>query len=122
MSCTTNLKSILSVTMASGGGGARARNNDLGPHDHLIPRTLHWSSKESRRTFEMVRGRSTGIFWPSFNGSYLFNGFLVKAHSVDRIAVMRTAHYEVARKTSVVSKCTPGELIANAPHIQGSSN
>ena len=41
----------------------------------------------------MVRGRSTGLCWPSANGSYLLNGFLVSAHSVDRNAMTITPIY-----------------------------
>src|SRR6266571_5878613 len=93
MSYTVSLRSNLKITVASDGGGGSVRRKDLDPHDHLIPRWLHTRSKESRRIFGMVRGRSTGLCWPSANGSYLLNGFLVSAHSVDRNAMTITPIY-----------------------------
>src|SRR6266404_6674455 len=102
MSYTINLITILRATVTTDGGGPRGRSKDLGPHDHLIPRWLNWSSMASRRIFGMVRGRSTGICWSPVNGSYLLNGFFANAHSVARNAMMMTLIYGVARKTSVV--------------------
>ena len=43
--------------------------------------------------FGMVRGRSMGVCWPSVNGSYLFSGFVVSAHSIDRNDMTTTPIY-----------------------------
>jgi hypothetical protein len=75
-------------------------------------------------TFGMVRGRSTGVCWPSENGSYLLSGFLVSAHSVARNAMTNTPIY-VATGTSVVSEYSPEEnlqMTASAPRMQSSSD
>jgi hypothetical protein len=93
MSYTVSLRSNLKTTTASDGGGGSVRKNDLGPHDHLIPRWLNMRSEESRMIFGMVRGRSTGVLWPSAKGSYLFNGSLVSAQSIDRNAMTTTPIY-----------------------------
>ena len=41
----------------------------------------------------VVRGCSMGVCWPSVNGLYLFNGFVVSAHLTDCNALMATPVY-----------------------------
>jgi hypothetical protein len=122
-SYTVSLRSNLKTTTASEGGGGSVRKNDSGPHDHLIPRWLNMRSKESRMIFWMVGGRSTGVCWPSAKGSYLLNGFLVSAHSIDRNAMTTTPIYS-GEGNGYSERTRTGiniQTTASAPHIQGSN-
>src|SRR6266702_1111968 len=108
MSYTVSLRTNLRITVAIDGGGGRVRRNDLDPHDHLIPRWLDRRSKASRIIFGMVRGRSMGVCWPSANGSYLLNGFLASAHSIDRNAITITPIYNGEGNKCCQRTCTGG--------------